>query len=555
MAVLFVVAGFSAGAAGAAWRQRDERAQPWRKMHLDQEGAKGTTTRTRLVFENPALAVQALELTRTPDGSPELARVVLRDGRELTVRYQKDTRPTSLEAPDGSRAQITYDGAKAQVEFLAADRKPLGAKAVSVPGELRPALREPGAGGHDTAAHSELWKEWIDTLIPEAWAQDADAPVTVVRHVEVGLDVRAPGAGDKAAGVAQVEATCAPFTCVPVSPDIQMPGQSTVRIAVTGSTKRSALKRPPDASAVEPFKRIATAERTAARRVLPDISAVVAAVGVTALACKSLKLAAPTCVTELAKSGAAGGAVHAIASYDIATTGRVVDQRAEELYYVEQARASIDRAVRVQVCVSRDGFVRACSDIDGRPLGPEPMPRVDRAFDLRRGIGGALVGSFVLSQQDGADCKFSPSPQTSGVLRLSFDNEQNTMNGSLRAEQRGTRPDLRCSLGTANMAWSQTYTATVTQAFTAQQLQSGGKLPLHATGTMNGVGTYSFSNCRTSGGASANCPAGKSDGYSYAIELVGELDLATQTGSGRLVVSNAPLVTAGTWRIPAGPAP
>jgi hypothetical protein len=105
------------------------------------------------------------------------------------------------------------------------------------------------------------------------------------------------------------------------------------------------------------------------------------------------------------------------------------------------------------------------------------------------------------------------------------------------------------------MSWSQTYTASATQSFTPEQLQSGGKLPLRLLGTMNGSGTYSFSNCRTSGGASANCPPGRSEGYSYPIEIVGELDLGTRIGSGRIVVLSAPLQTSGTWRIPAGDKP
>lgn len=334
-----------------------------------------------------------------------------------------------------------------------------------------------------------------------------------------------------------------------------MPGQATVRVAVTGSVKKSELTKPADASAVEPFKQTATKERSFAGKVLPDVAKVVAAVGVTAMACKSLKIEGSVCVPELAKGSTSGSAILAVSSYQVPTKGRVVDQRAEQLYYVEQARAGLDREARVQVCLAREKYIRACTEVVGRPLAAEPMARADRTLDMRRGIGGTLVGSFVLTQQDGADCKFSPSPKTSGTLRLTFDNERNSVTGALRAEQRGTRPDLRCSLGTANMAWSQTYNATVTQSFTARELQAGGKLPLRLTGTMNGTGSYTFSNCRTSGGASANCPAGKSDGYSYAIELVGELDLATQTGSGRLVVTNAPLATAGTWRIPAGDPP
>ena len=67
-------------------------------------------------------------------------------------------------------------------------------------------------------------------------------------------------------------------------------------------------------------------------------------------------------------------------------------------------------------------------------------------------IGGTLVGTFLVTQSDGADCKFSPSPSTGGALRLSFDNVKHTVTGSMKTEQRGTRPNLRCSMGTANMS-------------------------------------------------------------------------------------------------------
>ena len=560
VAVLLVGLGFAVGAGVAAWRQRDLRAQPWRKLHVEHEGTQGITTRTRVVFENPALALQAVEVTRSPEGAPELARVVLKDGRELTARYDKDARPSALEAPDGSRAQIVYEGDKARVDFRSADRKELGTKRVSVPAELRGALRQ--ARFEPTTAESGDLVERLAALVEgDAWAQQqpqqppADEQVAVVRHVEARLDVRTPGVTNPP-GNAQVEANCPPAACVPVTSQAAMPGQTTVRIAVSGSVKRSELAKPASPAALEPFKKTATAERTTAQRILPDVASAVAAVGVTAMACKSLKLSAPSCVPELAKTTTSGAAVHGISKYAVPTTGRVVDTRAEALFYVEQARAKLDRDIAVELCLGREGFVRACTEIKGRPFGAQPMAKVDRTLDMRKGIGGNFAGSFELSQQDGADCKFSPSPKTDGTLRFTFDNEKNTLTASLRSEKRGSRPDLRCSLGTANMAWSQTYTITATQTFTAQQLSAGGKLPLRLTGTMNGVGNYSFSNCRTSGGASAGCPGGKSDGYAYPVEIVGELDSSAQTGSGQILVQNAPLPTSGTWRIPAAtPAP
>ncbi|MEJ7730105.1 MAG: hypothetical protein WKG00_12900 [Polyangiaceae bacterium] len=555
VAALLVLAGFAVGAAGAAWRQRELRAEPWRKMRVEQEGARGEATRTRVVLENPQLALQAIEVSRSPQGSPEVARVALRDATELSVRYGEDGRPSSLEAPDGSRASITYEDTRARVGFASRDKKELGSTTVSLPIELRSALDEARDERGAPPAHSSLRDVWGGLLLGEAWAQSApDEQVTVVRHIELGLEVRMPGAG-VAPGRAQIEASCAPFVCVPVTPEVPVPGKSTVRVAISGSAKRAALPKPASAGANGPFEKKATAEREAAQQALPEVSAVVAAVGVTALACRSLVQRLPFCVPELSESAAAGAAIHAISSYRVPTTGAAVTRRAEELYSIDQARATLDREARVQVCAAREGYARACTEVSGRPFGAQPMAPVQAGVDLRKGIGGTLVGSFTLSQQDGADCKFSPSPRTSGALRLTFDNERNTMTGSLRADQRGTRPDLRCSLGTTNMSWSQTYTITVTQTFTPQQLQSGGKLPLRATGTMSGTGAYSFSNCRTSGGVSANCPAGKSEGYSYGAELVGELDLASQTGVGTIVLSNAPLPTSGTWRIPAGTAP
>jgi hypothetical protein len=118
---------------------------------------------------------------------------------------------------------------------------------------------------------------------------------------------------------------------------------------------------------------------------------------------------------------------------------------------------------------------------------------------------------------------------------------------SFRADDHGTRPDMRCSLGAANMSWSQTYSVTATQSFTPAQLQAGGKLAVRLTGTMTGSGTFSFSNCRTPGGSSAACPGGKSEPYGYPVELVGEIDLDSGKGGGNIVVRNAPLSTSGTW--------
>lgn len=536
VALLLSALGFIGGAVGSAWRARERRADPWRKMRVEHEGTVGFTTRTRVIFENPKLPLQAVEVVRSPDGKPEVARVSLRAGEELTAVYEDETRPKTLEASDGSKAHFSYQGIKARVVFVASDGKELGDKTVTVPVELRSALRLSQSGGF-----------WIG----EAWAQE-DAQVTVQKHVEVKLDVKLVGAND--AGKAQIEATCPPLTCVPVTREVAVPGETTVRIAVSSNKKKSELGKLTDKSAIEPFKGEAREERSTADKVLPDVATVVAAVGVVSSACRSLKLTGPLCVIELGSS-ATGAAIHSVQSHQVDTEGPVINKRAEELYYVEKARAALDAPNRVELCLNREGFARACSEIDARPFAKEPPAPVKRAIELRRGIGGTLVGSFVLLQSDGGDCKFSPSPRTNGELRLTFDNEKNVITASMKTDQRGTRPDLRCSLGTANMSWSQSYNVSGTQSVTQEQLQSGGKLPLQLTGTMSGNGNYSFTNCRSSGGGGVDCPAGKRDSYSYPIEILGELDLRTQKGGGRIVVKNAPLATNGTWRIPAEEAP
>jgi hypothetical protein len=553
-AVLLCAVGFVAGAGGSAWQTREQRAHPWRKIKVEHEGQEGSPTRTRLVFENPKLAVQAVEIQRDSEGLPSVARIALKDGDELTLRYAGERRPASIEASDGSRALLDYTSRKVKVSFIARDGTEVG-ESVAVPNELRSALRLARAEPERRAigALGSLFDVVLDEAVGTAFAQEKkqeeDPTITARREVEVSLDVRLPG-GDPP-GRAEIETTCPPLTCTPASPEIDVPGTSPVRVLVSGSLPRSKLHPPKDKSELEPYRDYARAERKTATRVLPDAAAAVAALGVTALACKSQKLALGVCVPELAKAGATGGAVHGILEHQVATEGQVVTDRAETVWYEEDARSHLDRETKIELCVGREGFARVCTDITGRPLGNDPMPPAARTVDLRKGIGGTLVGSYFLIQADGSDCKFSPSPKTTGALRLTFDNEKNTATASLKASERGTRPNLSCSLGVANMSWSQTYSITATQTFTKEALSSGGKLPLSLTGTMSGNGSYSFSNCRTGGGGSVNCPAGKSDSYAYPVEITGELDLTTQVGSGSIIVKNAPLVTNGSWRIPA----
>jgi hypothetical protein len=548
--VVLVLLGFAVGAFGSAWQTRDLRAEPWRKMRVEHQGAEGATTRTRVVFESSKLAVQAVELVRNPEGKPESARVTLKSGDELTVGYRGGRRPSSLEAADGSRALFAYKGDRARVAFVSADGKKVGDKTVTVPVELRSTLSQASRRAPTAHRWARLWRGIGAALVGEAWAQDKeDDKVTVRRDVAVRLEIRVAGKGKLEPGSVDVETTCAPFTCLPASPSATMPGLSTVHVGVSASAKKSALARPAE-GALGRFKETAAEERRVAARVLPDVTTAIAAVGVAAVACKSLDLTGPLCVKQLGKGPTAGAAIVAIRGHEVDDGRRVVDGRAEELYYEEQARKALDATTDIQVCLSRDGYARKCTTVSGRPFGAQPMAATARSVELRRGIGGTLEGSFEMVQSDGPDCKFSPSPRTSGTLKLTFDAEKHTATGSLKSTARGTRPNMSCSMGTANMSWSNSYSATVTQSFSAAQLQSGGELPLRMTGTMSGSGSYSFSNCRTRSGGSVNCPAGKSDSYTYKIELVGKLDLDTQKGSGRITVQNAPLATVGTWRIP-----
>lgn len=555
VALALTAVGFAAGAFGSAWQTLELRAEPWRKLRVEHQGLDGASTRTRVVFENPELPLQAVELTRSPDGSPTAARVVLQSGEELTAGYQSKLRPSSLQGPDGTRALFAYKGDRARIAFVSPDGKRIGDEVLTVPAALRSPLHLAGRAVSSTrpSAVARLWELLADGLVGEARAQDGGPEkVTVARDVPVALSLRAAGKQPPAPGTVDVVTSCPPFACLPASPTLPMPGESTLFVDVSASIARGELAAPSGPAALEPYEQIAKQERAVAARVLDDVGTVVAAVGITALACQPLDLASPLCVAPLAKRrSTSGAAIHAITTHEVDAGQRIVDDRAQTLYYEEQARAALDEKAQIRICLSRDGYARECTEVTGRPFGKEPMAPVTRTVALRRGIGGTLTGSFEMVQSDGPDCKFSPSPRTGGTLKLSFDDERHTATATLKSSDRGTRPNKSCSLGTANMSWSSSYTATMSQAFTEAQLQSTGKLPLRMTGTMSGTASYSFSNCRTPSGASANCPAGKSDSYTYRVELVGNLDLGTRTGSGRLVVRDAPLSTVGTWRIPA----
>ena len=413
-AILFVVLGFLFGAMGSAWMTRDQRAAPWRKIKVEHEGKSGSPTRTRLLFANPKLPLQAIEVYRNEDGKPDRALIALRDGKELIARFE-DGRPTALEGPTGSKALFSFKGEKARVAFFSAKGKEVGDKVVRVPVGLQPALKLAALVPAASPARNRRHASW--SLINEAFAQEGDdkpekedPTISVERRVTVELDISLEGKGDS--GKAQIEANCEPFTCLPVTREVKMPGESRVVISVAGTKKQSELKEPGSSSDLGPFRKVAAAERDTATEVLPDVSAAVAAVGVVALACRSLKLSWTVCVKSLGKdSYETAAAIASVLDHEVAKKGREVDERAETLYFQEEAREALDQKTTIEVCASRDGFARACTKLSGKPLGDEPMGKQSAKLKMRRGIGGTLSGSFVMTQSDGAGCKFSPSPR------------------------------------------------------------------------------------------------------------------------------------------------
>lgn len=557
-AVVLAATGFFMGGLGSAWKAQDDYAEPWRKMRVEHEGVPGKPNHTRIVFENPKLAIQAVDLDATGEGVATLARIALREGEELSMTFDEKGRAASLTAPDGAVARFAYEGDRTRVTFFGADGTEVGSKRISVPIQLLAEASSPASNDGARSVETRLahaWESISSACIGEAWAKEGDdEPITVTRELPLALDVRLTGADASKAGTAQLEASCAPFVCVPARHEIDVPGATDTSVTITGTVKKSALSAPAE-GAIDPFKAEAKAERKAATKALPKVARVVGSVAVTAMACKSLSLTSSLCVKEFrSHSGVAGGAISSLLAHTVAVDAGSVEQRAEALFYQDEARTQLDKDTKVEVCVSRDGYARVCEHVDGRPFGTEPLTKASRAVELRRGVGGTLLGSFVVTQGDGTDCKFSPSPKTAGVMRLTFDQERDTVTASLSSNERGSRPNLGCSLGTANMNWSQNYTISATQTFTKEQLGAGGKLPLRLVGTMTGSGNYSFSNCRSSDGASASCPPGKGDGYSYPVVIDGSIDLDTHVGGGQVVVSGAPLSTMGTWRVPADPA-
>lgn len=551
-AAVFATIGFFGAAFVSAWMARAGYAEPWRKLRIEQQGIPGKPQKTRVVFSSPALVLQTVEVLRDGEGAPREARAWLRDGEEIAVRYDAEGRPHELEGPDGARARLDYEGKKMVVTFFSAAGAELGARRMTPPLELDVATKTARAStGVDVEKLAGVLRDLGDRMVGTAHAEEPPPEsMSLTRELPVRLTLRLD-AKDKP-GRAQLEASCLPFACVATPLDVDSPGTQELRIAVTGTTKRSTL---PKSAGAATFEDEAKEERRFAKQGLPHAARVVSALGVTAMACETAAVDLSVCVRGFGKNPAiAGGAIRSIVEHAVESDRGVLDQRAAALEEEERVRAALDANVKVELCASRDGFARVCTSFAARPFGPGPSAAVDRALDLKRGVGGTLVGSFVVTQADGADCKFSPSPRTSGTLRLTFDNDKSTVTAAGSATERGARPNVQCSLGTANMGWSQSYTLSATQTLTKEQMQAGGKMALRLVGTMNGTGSFDFSNCRSGGGAVA-CPGGRNEGYGYPVEIVGTIDVDTRTGSGQILINNAPLPTTGTWRTPAEPKP
>lgn len=550
-ALLFAGVGFTLGSFGGAWTTYEDYASPWRKMRVEHEGLEGSPGHTRVIIQNPKMPVQAIDLSTSADGVPTIARVSLKNGQELEMTFDEKGRAASLTGPDGIVARFGFESDRMRVAFFAADGSAAGIRKITIPRALVTAQTE--TTGRSTLARAiDLVG---DALVSTAYAQQADdSPITVVREVVVGLDVRA--SGDLAtAGKAQIDATCtmpgATIGCAPRARDITTPGSSEVVVTVTGTVDRKGIPAP-QASDIEAFREHARDERKQASRALPQAAKVMSALGMTAIACRGASVTAALCVKEFKSDAAvAGGAISSLMSYDASADTSVIETRARKLFDEDRARAALDKTTHVEICVTRERAARVCTTVDGRAFAESPLQKATRAVELKTDLAPSLAGSFVMTQSDGSDCKFSPSPKTSGSMKLSFDDEKGAVSAILSSAEQGTRQNLACSLGTANMGWNQTYSINANQSFTKEQLHSGGKLPLRLQGTMSGTGGYGFSNCRSSGGASASCPGGKNEGYNYPVEIVGEIDLGTRVGSGTIIVKGAPLTTSGTWRVPA----
>lgn len=558
-AVVFAGVGFAAGSFASAWSTYEDYASPWRKMRVEHEGLDGAPGHTRVIIQNPKMPVQAIDLSTNSAGVPTTAKVSLKNGQELELTFDEKGRAASLSGPDGVVARFGFEADRMRVAFFAADGTSAGVRKITIPSPLVTA-RDGATAGRSTLAR--IGDALDDVLVSKAYAQQADeSPISVTRDVLLDLDVRATGDLAKP-GKAQIDATCSivgngpSIACAPTTREVATPGSTEVVVSVTGTVDRKGIPTPQGAD-IEEFRDQARAERKQVGRALPHVAKVMSALGVSALACRGASLNASICVKEFRSDAAvAGGAISSLATYDANADTAVIETRARKLFDEDRARAALDKTIHVEVCVSRERAARVCTTVDGRAFAASPLQKAARAVDLKADLAPNLAGSFVMTQSDGSDCKFSPSPRTTGTMKLSFDDEKGVVSAVLSSTEHGTRQNLSCSLGTANMGWNQNYGINASQSFTKEQLHAGGKLPLRLAGTMSGTGGYGFSNCRSSGGASGSCPAGKNEGYNYPVEIIGEIDLTTHIGSGTIVVKGAPLTTSGTWRVPAeAPAP
>lgn len=557
--------GFAAAAAGSAHYRRLQAAKLWQDLRVEHRGQAGEATQTRIRMLNQKLFLESLEVLRSEKGEPVSGTAVLRGGQELAIRFDA-RRPHDIYAKDGSHARLDYKGRYIWVTLTGNQDQSLGQQAVKVPIELRKALRvaqlpEPGATQKFAAWSDDLQRgrgpipgldtvgRLLGSIIPSAQAQQAkrdNATLTIERDVLVNLSVR----GAKSDATSTISAACKPFNCSPGQPKLTTPGNAQVRIAVTTQVARNKLKGANGTEGLEAHTKQAARERSQANRAMAGAASLVAGLAVTAQACRKLGQNVGVCVASLDKAKSEA-ATYGLSHFRLQTKGRVLQERAMVLRNEHLARRIIDKNVRLEVCVSRRGFARSCARQIIRPFAERAQAPVDQTIVLKRGLAGTVSGTFELVQRDGADCKFSPSPRTSGQLSLRFDQKTGMMTAKLNASERGKRTALDCSLGTGDMHWTQAYTAKLSQRFSDAQLRTAGsRLPLRLKGTMRGSGNFRWQNCKSKSGTNAACPGGKTAPYTYRMELVGYLDTSTQRGSGQLRVSGSPLKTSGRWGVP-----
>ncbi|MCA9622036.1 MAG: hypothetical protein KC731_23595, partial [Myxococcales bacterium] len=220
-AVTLALLGFVGGAVGSSWWSLDAAAKRWRKIRVEHQGVDGMTTRTKVIFDDAKVAVVGVELIRDPEGRAERAHVDVRGGAPVSLTMDERGVPIEVEGQDGSRALLTYSGTKVRATFSDTKGKALGDEVMSIPAPLRSPMKL-------------AWSLPELELVGVAHAQASDAAedrsITVSRDVALDLDVTMPATGTTP-GEADVEVSCAPLTCIPLTPSIAVPGRRRVRIA------------------------------------------------------------------------------------------------------------------------------------------------------------------------------------------------------------------------------------------------------------------------------------------------------------------------------------